>query len=137
MQSTSQFCIIVWLAKDTALDVAQKLAGGTNLQLASLLFVELFVRTREHFVRQVWDADCTSAKEFLVSIATKMAEESKRFVEMDLAPYILQKVLAYRSVENELMQSHEGRLRDDELAKALGISSLELRGVRELNRRIF
>jgi hypothetical protein len=87
---------------------------------------------RQAFRQQVLRGTCADPNEFVPILSMSMTNAYARFFPLDRKKQ-LHKILRYRSVENELMQSREEKLTEEELANALTVSVVELRKIKKWN----
>lgn len=128
--STGSERMRAWIVKDFALDLASSWKDLRAPEFASLIFAELYALVEGASRKQI--RDCLGLEELTTLIVDALPAHYNRFLLVGSSEK-LYKMLKYRSVENEMMQSREEKLSEEELANAIDLSLDDLREIRQLN----
>lgn len=134
--------LVAWIVKDFALDLASSFQDSSSPDLDSLVFTELLERANTYWHARVWSVASSLMQEdesadfeaLPLAVVDQLSDTLSHFHRIASANK-LYGILKYRSVENELMQTHERRLTDEELAEAMNVTPHDVRMFKKWNKR--
>lgn len=134
--------LVAWIVKDFALELASSFQDSSSPDLDSLVFTELLERANTYWHARVWSIASSLMQEdesaefeaIPAEVVDQLSNTLTHFHRIASANR-LYGILKYRSVENELMQSHERRLTDEELADAMSVTPHDVLTFKKWNKR--